>query len=148
MRMSRSISDRIFWPPIRLSTGACAGSVKSHGMTAKGMCGNLGQTGRAQYNSWHPNPYSSRDRTMPAVSLPCPGDAIADTVTIPCCPTLIARQRDLWASGSCAVVETTPQIVGEELCGTLDLQARKTLWMSPRVKTMPPLLPKYSQSKT
>lgn len=64
---------------------------------------------------------------MPAVLLPCPEDAIADTVTIPCCPTLIARQRDLWASGSCAVVETTPQIVDEELCGTQDLRARKTL---------------------
>ena len=33
----------------------------------------------------------------------------------------------MWEWGSCAVVETTPQIVGEEFCETLDLQARKTL---------------------
>lgn len=97
------------------------------------------RTSPAQFTA--PNPCSSRDRIMHAACLPCPRDAVADTITVPYYPTLKARQRDLWASGSCAVVETTPQNVGEKPCETLDLQARKTLWMSPRVTTMPPLLP-------
>ena len=36
-----------------------------------------------------------------------------------------ARQKAAWASGNYAVVGTTLQIVGEELCEALDLTARE-----------------------
>ena len=35
-----------------------------------------------------------------------------------------ARQRDTWSSGDYAVVGTTLQIVGEQLCEALDLPPR------------------------
>jgi len=38
-----------------------------------------------------------------------------------------ARQRAAWSSGDYAVVGTTLQIVGEELCETLDLRAGESV---------------------
>ena len=48
---------------------------------------------------------------------------MADTIIAPDYAALKARQRDMWASGNYAVVGTTLQIVGEELCEALDLRA-------------------------
>jgi ubiquinone/menaquinone biosynthesis C-methylase UbiE len=48
---------------------------------------------------------------------------MADTIIVPDYAALKARQRDMWASGNYAVVGTTLQIVGEELCEALDLRA-------------------------
>ena len=40
---------------------------------------------------------------------------------------LKARQKGAWSSGDYAVVGTTLQIVGEELCEALDLRAGQTV---------------------
>src|ERR1700704_6725799 len=47
---------------------------------------------------------------------------------LPDLPTMKTRQHAAWSSGDYAVVGTTLQIVGEELCESLDLRAgRKVL---------------------
>src|SRR5947199_2552067 len=48
------------------------------------------------------------------------------TIATPTAPDLAAvktRQQGAWASGDYAVVGTTLQIVGEQLCETLDIRA-------------------------
>jgi ubiquinone/menaquinone biosynthesis C-methylase UbiE len=55
-----------------------------------------------------------------------PGAAFINTAPPQPAPDLIAvkaRQRDTWATGDYAVVGTTLQIVGENLCEALDLRA-------------------------
>src|SRR5437868_6972483 len=49
--------------------------------------------------------------------------ATATSVTQPDFEALKTRQHGAWSSGDYAVVGTTLQIVGEELCETLDLRA-------------------------
>ena len=45
-----------------------------------------------------------------------------DTVVTPA-PSIKARQQAMWASGDFAVIGTTLQIVGEQLCETVDLRS-------------------------
>ncbi len=50
----------------------------------------------------------------------------SDRAAIPASADLVAvqaRQRGAWGAGDCAVIGTTLQIVGEDLCEALDLRA-------------------------
>jgi ubiquinone/menaquinone biosynthesis C-methylase UbiE len=49
--------------------------------------------------------------------------SIGSTVTPPSASSIKARQQAMWASGDFAVVGTTLQIVGEELCEAIDLRS-------------------------
>jgi SAM-dependent methyltransferase len=49
----------------------------------------------------------------------------AEAAAMPDFPALKARQHAAWSSGDYAMVGTTLQIVGEELCEALDLRARQ-----------------------
>src|SRR5512147_3238797 len=49
--------------------------------------------------------------------------AATQTTALPDLAALKARQQGAWSSGDYAVVGTTLQIVGEELCEALDLRA-------------------------
>lgn len=52
---------------------------------------------------------------------------MSDTMTTPDLVALKMRQKATWASGNYAVIGTTLQIVGEELCEALDLRSGETV---------------------
>ena len=57
-------------------------------------------------------------------------DTTLTTATTPATPDLAAlkgRQQAAWSSGNYAVVGTTLQIVGEQLCEAMDLRAGATV---------------------
>ena len=51
------------------------------------------------------------------------GASSGSTVTPPGASSIKARQQAMWASGDFAVIGTTLQIVGEELCEAIDLRS-------------------------
>ena len=66
---------------------------------------------------------------MPAASLVATRSAKPETAPVsPDLEVIKTRQRVAWSSGNYAIVGTTLQIVGEELCEALDVRAgRKVL---------------------
>src|ERR671917_2259469 len=61
---------------------------------------------------------------MPTSSIPLSQDHAPAPVDL---AALKARQQGAWSSGDYAVVGTTLQIVGEELCEALDVQAGQSV---------------------
>src|SRR5580704_5789724 len=62
---------------------------------------------------------ATQSSANPVISAPAAGGADLTAMK--------ARQQAAWSSGNYAVVGTTLQIVGEELCETLDLRAGQTV---------------------
>ena len=72
----------------------------------------------------HPHFHSERRTTMTTSALALPPETTVPPVDL---AALKTRQKGAWSSGDYAVVGTTLQIVGEELCEALDVQAGQSV---------------------
>jgi hypothetical protein len=69
---------------------------------------------------------------VPAIPRPAAGETQAPDLA-----TVKARQHGAWSSGDYAVVGTTLQIVGEQLCEALDLRPGQRVLSPPATATRP-----------